>query len=136
MIYDDDRFHPTSALDNDELKPLSKTSDFEDPYLYKIKKAYFDNNNIKQYYTLEYYFNGDTGCVIRNAITGIKYSNCFVGTKSEDRFFKTIMPIQNSSSNKPHILFYDNPYDFETHQRVKLSDKTLKRWVDKHNIFF
>ena len=83
MYHADDRFHPTAALDNDELKPLSKTNDFEDPYLNKIKKSYIDNNGKKQFYTLEYYFNGDVGTHIRNAVTGVKYKDCFVGTKSE-----------------------------------------------------
>ena len=68
-MYNDDRFHPTAALDNDELKPLSNPNDFEELYLNKIKKSYIDNNGKKQFYTLEYYFNGDVGSQIRNAVT-------------------------------------------------------------------
>ena len=128
-MYNDDRFHPTAALDNDELKPLSKTNDFEDPYLNKIKKTYIDNTGKKQFYILEYYFNGDVGSQIRNAVTGIKYKDCFVGTHSEYNLFKTIMPMHNSS--KPHILFYNNPREYEAHQCVLLSEKTIKRWFEK-----
>ena len=128
-MYNDDRFHPTAALDNDELKPLSNTNDFEDLYLNKIKKSYIDNTGKKQFYTLEYYFNGDVGSQIRNAITGVKYKNCFVGTKSECQLFKTIMPTMNNSS-KPHILFYNSPHEYETHQCVVLSEKTIQRWMD------
>jgi hypothetical protein len=127
----DDRFHPTAALDNDELKPLSKTNDFEDPYLNKIKKSYIDINGKKQFYILEYYFNGDVGTHIRNAVTGVKYKDCFVGTKSEYHLFKTIMPMQSS---KPHILFYNNPREYESHQCVKLSEKTIQRWYEKHEV--
>ena len=131
MYHADDRFHPTATLDNDELKPLSKTNDFEDPYLNKIKKSYIDNNGKKQFYTLEYYFNGDVGTHIRNAVTGVKYKDCFVGTKSEYHLFKTIMPMQSQLS-KPHILFYNNPREYESHQCVKLSEKTIQRWYEKH----
>ena len=130
-MYNDDRFHPTAALDNDELKPLSKTNDFEDPYLNKIKKTYIDNTGKKQFYTLEYYFNGDVGSQIRNAVTGIKYKDCFVGTQSEYHLFKTIMPMHNSS--KPHILFYNNPREYEAHQCVVLSEKTIQRWFEKRS---
>ena len=131
-MYNDDRFHPTAALDNDELKPLSNSNDFEDFYLNKIKKSYIDNNGKKQFYTLEYYFNGDVGSQIRNAVTGVKYKNCFVGTKSECYLFKTIMPTTNNSS-KPHILFYNSPHEYESHQCVVLSEKTIQRWLDKYN---
>jgi hypothetical protein len=128
MLYDDDRFHPTAQLDNDELKPLSNTNDFEDPYLNKIKRSYIDNAGKKQFYTLEYYFNGDVGSHIRNAVTGIKYKNYIVGTKSERCLFKTIMPM-NDTSSKPHILFYNNPREYEQHQCVTLAEKTIQRWL-------
>jgi hypothetical protein len=130
-MYNDDRFHPTAALDNDELNPLSNSNDFEDLYLNKIKKSYIDNNGKKQFYILEYYFNGDVGSQIRNAITGVKYKNCFVGTKSECQLFKTSMPTMNNSL-KPHILFYNNPHEYESHQGVVLSNQTIQRWLDKH----
>ena len=132
MYHADDRFHPTAVLDNDELKSLSKMNEFEDPYLNKIKKTYIDINGKKQFYILEYYFNGDVGSHIRNAVTGIKYKDCFVGTKSESRLFKTIMPMQHAS--KPHILFYNNPQEYEEHQCVKLSEKTIQRWLTTSNL--
>lgn len=132
-MFTDDRFHPTALLDNDELNPLSKKNDFEDPYLNKIKKSYIDHSGKKQYYVLEYYFNGDVGSQIRNAVTGVKYKDYFVGTKTESKLFKTIMPMHNSS--KPHILFYNNPREYESHQCVTLSEKTVQRWLDKQESY-
>ncbi|BAT22011.1 hypothetical protein [Yellowstone lake mimivirus] len=41
------------------------------------------------------------------------------------------MPTMNNSS-KPHILFYNSPREYESHQCVVLSEKTIQRWLDNH----
>ena len=74
-----------------------------------------------------YYPSNIHGCKIRNAITGITYDNCYVGTLSEKNFFRVIdasgrydtegiKTRGNSISNK---LFFESYGEFETFYKLE-----------------
>jgi hypothetical protein len=89
-------------------------------------------------FTLEYY---DT-CIspetrIRNAVTGNRYRDdhpklrYLVGSRQEDLFFKVIIA-NGENGNNPVFLFYDNPEQFEKHQRLVVSQQVKEKWLNKH----
>ena len=89
-------------------------------------------------FTLEYY---ETSMVsdtrIRNAVTGARYRDdhpklkYLVGSRQEDLFFKVTIA-NGENGNIPINLFYDNPEQFERHQRFVLSQATKERWAKKN----
>lgn len=138
MSYYNDNFDPT--LDNDLD---AKTSDYNNDGhgghggnlgdLCKFNTSYIDLVGKKRKYTLEYYKSGGVGSLIKNAITGVKYKNMYVGSLSENKFFKyTLFPTANKSVC--HSLFYESPEQFETHQHLKLSDATIHSWYNKQKL--
>ena len=64
----------------------------------------------------EYYPSNINGLLIVNAITGIPYSNMYVGTKNELNFFRVIDSTGNydntgrklNGKTTPNKLFFDN----------------------------
>lgn len=125
MSYYDDIFDPTLANDLDP--PIKKTTDDSDNGFYTEKKSYIDAYGIKRKYMLEYYISGEVGSLIRDAISGVKYKNMYVGSANEDKFFK----IKMVHGTKSVTLFYSRPQDYEIHQRVKLSPFTIQKWNEK-----
>ena len=86
-------------------------------------------------FVLEYYetsINVDTR--IRNAVTGCRYRDdhpklrYLVGSRQEDLFFKVIISNGENGNNNPVFLFYDNPEQFEKHQRVLLAQPIKEKW--------
>lgn len=131
MSYYNDNFDPTLENDIDE-KPTQYNSGYAGDVC-KFNTTYIDLEGKKRKYTLEYYKSGGVGSLIRNAITGVKYKNMFVGSLSENKFFKyNLFP----SANKEccHLLFYENPEQFEFHQHFKLSNSTIQNWYDKQKL--
>jgi hypothetical protein len=136
MSYYNDNFDPT--LDNDLD---AKHSDYNGGHsnggnlgdLCQFNTSYIDLLGKKRKYTLEYYKSGGVGALIKNAITGVKYKNMYVGSLSENKFFKyTLFPTSNKSVC--HLLFYETPEQFETHQHLKLSDATIHSWYNKQKL--
>ena len=89
-------------------------------------------------FTLEYYetsINVDTR--IRNAVTGFRYRDdhpklrYLVGSRQEDLFFKVVIS-NGENGNTPVFLFYDNPEQFEKHQRVILAQPIKEKWSNKN----
>lgn len=89
-------------------------------------------------FQLEYYetsINPETR--IRNAVTGNRYRDdhpkikYVVGTKQEDLFFKVVIA-NGETGNNPVFLFYDNPEQFEKHQRIILSQPIKEKWSKKN----
>lgn len=70
------------------------------------------------------------GSMIRDAITGHRYSRYRVGSWNEDLFFK-IKEVSGNIGYKSNILFYDSPEQFERHMKVNVSIETKKNWTDK-----
>jgi hypothetical protein len=125
MSYYDDIFDPTLANDIDPQ--IKKTNDDPDNGFYTEKRSYIDSYGIKRKYVLEYYVSGDIGSLIRDAISGVKYKDMYVGSGNEDKFFK----IKMTHGIKNCTLFYLTPQHYETHHHIKLSPFTIKKWNDK-----
>jgi predicted 2-oxoglutarate/Fe(II)-dependent dioxygenase YbiX len=90
-------------------------------------------------FNLEYYETSTTvDARIRNAVTGCRYKDdhpklkYLVGSRQEDLFFKTAISNRDNVKNSPVFLFYDNPEQFEKHQRVTLSRPIKEKWTKKN----
>lgn len=131
MSYYNDIFDPTIENDLDTIPTENYTNSLGD--LCKFNTSYVDLLGKKRHYTLEYYKSGGVGTLIRNAITGVKYKNMYVGSISENKFFKYKL---SSTTNKDfcHLLFYETPEQFESHHHLKLTDATIKGWYEKQRI--
>ena len=125
MSYYDDIFDPT--LSNDLDAPVKKTNDDPENGFYTEKKSYIDSYGVKRKYVLEYYVSGDVGSLIRDAISGVKYKDMYVGSSNEDKFFK----IKLTHGTKSVTLFYLTPHDYEMHHHLKLSPFTIQKWKEK-----
>jgi hypothetical protein len=74
---------------------------------------------------------------IRNAVTGYRYRDdhpklkYLVGSRQEDLFFKTCIA-NGETGNNPVFLFYDNPEQFEKHQKILLSQVIKEKWYKKN----
>jgi hypothetical protein len=74
---------------------------------------------------------------IRNAVTGLRYRDdhpklkYLVGSRQEDLFFKVTIA-NGENGNNPVNLFYDNPEQFEKHQRVVVSQPAKEKWMKKN----
>lgn len=131
MSYYNDHFDPTLENDFDTKNPEYNNTNVGD--LCQFNTSYIDLLGKKRKYTLEYYKSGGNGSLIRNAVTGVKYKNMYVGSLSENKFYKYNL---FSTTNKEvcHSLFYETPEQFEAHHHLKLSDATIKRWYDKQKL--
>ena len=93
-------------------------------------------NNIKKdgkFYktvTIENFGSGQIGTRIRNAVTGMRYTN-LVGSIDEDLFFKVIDPTGRKGRKEPLILFYDTPEQYENHHYTTLQQNVKERWYEK-----
>jgi hypothetical protein len=134
---------------NDEFSVGSEISS-ANPNNYHIKNNIIHNINDKGYhqvsrkknprgkFTLDYYeTNMAPDSRIRNAVTGSRYRDdhpklkYLVGSRQEDLFFKVTIA-NGENGNIPIHLFYDNPEQFERHQRLILSQTCKERWTKKN----
>ena len=73
-----------------------------------------------------YYPSNIQGTLIRNAVTGSTYENCFVGSKSENKFFKVIDSTGNYDEKgkktrnnvNPNKLFFENYDEFKLFYKI------------------
>jgi hypothetical protein len=80
---------------------------------------------------VEAYSSGDTGCRIRDAITGDRYQTYKVGSKYEDLFFKIRLASQNFAGRDPPTLFYSSPEQYEKHTKESVGSKIKEKWFVK-----
>jgi hypothetical protein len=71
------------------------------------------------------------GNMIRNAVTGERYTEYRVGSSAEDLFYTVCYSVGNTGSRNPCILFFETPGEYEYMFRVKLSEKALEDWKSK-----
>tara|TARA_B100000902_G_scaffold510_1_gene619 strand:+ start:187 stop:453 length:267 start_codon:yes stop_codon:yes gene_type:complete len=77
-----------------------------------------------------YYPSNIQGTLIRNAITGNAYENCFVGSKSENNFFKVIDSTGNYDEKgkktrgnvNPNKLFFEDYDEFKLFYKINEKD--------------
>lgn len=85
--------------------------------------------------SIEYYETNITpGSRIRDAITGIKYKDYRVGTTSEYLFFKVCNVLPETKSRNSHILFFDDPVQYERHFKCELDQKIKDEWKEKRDL--
>jgi len=98
----------------------------------KFKKVLNKEFNGKFYKTanIELYISGDTGHLIRDAITG-RYTEHLVGSKEEDLFFKTHVDMDIGGLNQGSA-FYSSPDEYEKHQFTTLPPRIKQNWYSKN----
>tara|TARA_B110000881_G_C18577345_1_gene519453 strand:- start:38 stop:526 length:489 start_codon:yes stop_codon:yes gene_type:complete len=70
------------------------------------------------------------GTMIRDAITGHRYSQYRVGSNHEDLFFK-VREVTGQFGKEPLLLYYDSPEQYERHMDHAVSNTIKQRWTDK-----
>jgi len=70
------------------------------------------------------------GTMIRDAITGHKHYNYFVGSLNEELFFK-VKDTSGFVGNGSFCLYYDSPEQYERHMKSTVSVNTKKAWTDR-----
>jgi hypothetical protein len=102
---------------------------------YRVEKYY--NEKKKKWMSHKItncYSSGDTGSLIRDAMTGYYY-NVKVGSKEEDAFFKVRVCHQKFNVNFPVTLFYSSPEEYEREHYQTLNFDTKIKWQRKYNDF-
>ena len=80
---------------------------------------------------LEVYSSSTTpGRMIRDAITGQKYSQYRVGSINEYLFFKVHMGTGELGADAGH-LFFDSPEQYERHMKTEVSQVIKEKWLRK-----
>lgn len=68
------------------------------------------------------------GCRIRNAVTGLYYSNYRVGSLDENRLFKVIWATGHEGRKEPLFLFFSGPDEYEKHMLVSIPHEAKVEW--------
>jgi hypothetical protein len=80
---------------------------------------------------MEVYSSSTTpGRMIRDAITGVKYSQYRVGSVNEHLFFKVGLAT-GELGNNGGALFFDSPEQYERHMKTTVSPEIKQKWVQK-----
>jgi len=83
---------------------------------------------------IEYYHTTNSpGFTVRNAVTGMYETGCKVGSSDEDAFFKVNVSSNGTNTRDPHILYFDNPEQYERHFVTKISQADKEKWNLKHH---
>ena len=71
---------------------------------------------------------------IRNAVTGMYYSQYKVGSYAENRFFKVCWATGHEGRRTPIVLYFSNPEEFEKHMLTTVADDVKQAWRVKQLI--
>ena len=107
-------------------KVLTETSD--DKMCFKITR--YDTETQKDK-TIILFGSGNQGTTIRNAVTGEKYYGQRIGSKYEDRYFKTTFSTGEIGIRHPVLLFYESIEQYERHMMSKMDKQTKVRFAIK-----
>jgi hypothetical protein len=127
MDFDDNIFNPTGV--NDLENEIQDFKSFDKGYnkIYKNGVVLGRNGKYKKK-KIEFYTSGDRGTRIRDAVTGLYYSDK-VGSFNEDKFFKVSLATgQCRSKNGSHMLFYQTPQQHMTHFATQLNPAIIQKW--------
>ena len=98
-----------------------------------IYRKFTDKNNKIKNVKLNVYTSGNTHSKIRDAETGVYYSN-LVGTSDEDLFFKIILASgECKSKNGSNMLFYLSPRHYMSHTNDIVDEELITEWQKKHD---
>jgi len=103
----------------DEIKML-------DSGYHRIVKSYAGIKTKTEVYSTSFI----PGTMIRDAITGHKYGNYFVGSLNEELFFK-VKDTSGYVGSGSFCLYYDSPEQYERHMKSTVSVNVKKAWTDK-----
>jgi hypothetical protein len=149
MQYEDDTFHPSNN-EFDDYQNVGLSDEFSESMSFttvnsnrkKSKKDDLKNqdkgyHNIKIPYgrkeiEIEVYSTSTTpGKPIRDAVTGSKMTMHLVGSLDEDFYFKVGLATGQLKTAEGHVLFFDNPEQFERLFRSSVSQEIKQKWTDK-----
>lgn len=69
---------------------------------------------------------------IRNAMTGERYRGLYVGSNDENLFFKVTDSSAELKNKDPFILFYENPEQWERHNKSECPTEIKNKWDIKY----
>jgi hypothetical protein len=76
------------------------------------------------------YMSGGPGSFIKNAVTGQKYPEHYVGKFDEELYFKAML-CSGENGSDPVTLFFESPSQYEKHFFRTLPDKTKDDWFKR-----
>lgn len=153
MHYEDDRFHPNNDDDNsveeyeynyvgNDARSETTRGSAANSMHKKNRKMLEDMKSIdKGYHTVDILVNGvkkpvdyystpmTPGAIIRDATTGARNQNRFVGSMDECLFFKVGYSGIGCKEGSL-VLFYDSPEQYEKHMYTTVDAATKSKWVD------
>jgi len=154
MSYEDDYYTDPTAMDDDDFMPFNPHESYEDGESdyssvstnRKKQRKYQDEfKNIDRGYhkikrnvnfkrtDIEVYSTGHLpGTMIRDAVTGSRYSEYRVGSRNEHLFFKVVIATGEVGVNGG-TFFFDSPEQFERHFKnvSNVSQPDKERWTNK-----
>lgn len=111
-----------------------------DPYLYYIRhetiiETKHSNKPQKQVRIVKCYASsGRRGGSIRNAVSGLYSLTDRQGSTKENLYFSVVVATGIGRQDRPVILFYESPEQYERHFGIVLTSKTKKAWYEKYLI--
>lgn len=129
-MYQDDYFNPANQneYDNNANEDAITNKLKNDSGLNTLTvKVYLENGRTKNK-RIKVYTSGSAGSNIRDAETGVFYSNK-VGSMDEELFFKvTIATGECNSANGSNTLFYCSPQHYENHLHSEVDQEQIALW--------
>ena len=124
----DDACSETITVDSQKKKYRKMWDDAKkvDKGFHKIKRKYNHKKVEIDIYTTTH----TPGRMIRDAITGNKYSQYRVGSSNEHLFFK-VKVCTGELGNDSSSLFFDSPEQYERHMKCEVSQAIKEKWLKK-----
>jgi hypothetical protein len=151
MSYDDEYYTEDGMDDNNSFvlfNPIERDDESNISSLNFDRKKQRNNEEIKNtdkgYHKLKRIINNRTveidiystkitpGTMIRDAITGIRFSNYRVGSINEHFFFKVAIAT-GELGNNGELVFFDSPEAYERHFKgiYTVPQETKKQWTNR-----
>jgi hypothetical protein len=154
MHYEDDRFHPNAAEDDDleyeylhgsaqSITPDDETYSSVSTVRKRQKKNFEDLKSIDKGFhrikrivknvalNIEFYSTSTIpGAQVREAITGARYPQYRVGSLNEHLFFK-VGYATGELGKETVIAFFVSPEQYERHSHTVISQEIKSKWTDK-----
>uniref|UniRef100_A0A6C0E8G1 Uncharacterized protein n=1 Tax=viral metagenome TaxID=1070528 RepID=A0A6C0E8G1_9ZZZZ len=101
-----------------------------DPGYHKLKRYVNTKTGIKRESYELYTTSCDTGAIIRNAVTGVRFNKFRVGSRAESQFFKTRL-VTGETGRDGETLYFDSPEEYEKHMRITVPPEIKEKWLEK-----